>query len=92
MLFREVLLSARLKDYELEIPLTDEQSVPRPSLSPLSSCAGAGAREDWPCCGWGASGAVNCRFVPPSQLHNFCKGRGVQLHLKEKKDFGPVRS
>lgn len=89
MLFREVLLSARLKDYELELPLTDEQSVPPPSWRALLSCPGAGAREDGLCCGMGlghptASGAVNCRFVPPSQL---LQGQGCSAAFKGEEGF-----
>lgn len=89
MLFREVLLSARLKDYELEIPLTDEQSVPVPhsDLSrpvPVQVSGRTGRAVD--------GVPVVQRTADLFHLHNFCKGRGVQLHLKEKKDFGPVRS
>lgn len=79
----------------MEIPLTDEQSVPPPLppvLPPVRSPAQrASAGEDRPCCGTGlghhaASSAMNCRFIPPSQL---LQG-GVQLRLKEKKDSGPA--
>lgn len=73
---------------------------PSPVLPPLPSPAqrdGAGAAtdagEDEPRCGTGpghhrASGAMNCRFIPASQVLS----GAVHLLLKEKKDFGPAWS
>lgn len=78
-LFREVLLSVWLKDYEMEILLTDEQSVsppwhiPVPVPPPELSAVCRATAGDEPHCRTGpghctASCAMNCRFVHPLKL------------------------